>query len=138
MAADGASVSGHDRGAVGSEAAARRRLGRNVGRRALSDRRRHLCKHNMSPFAAERRRRRVQHRARSSPAAFPDRRPLSSKPACHRCCCRSTGQTDRRTDGRTPDRYMDSALHSMLTAPKINTLRVARDVLRNYCGSVDG
>jgi len=45
---------------------------------------------------------------------------------------------DRRTDGRTPDRYMDSALHSMLTAPKINTLRIARDVLRNYCGSVDG
>jgi len=49
MAADGASVSGHDRGAVGSEAAARRRLGRNAGRRALSDCRRHLCKHNTGP-----------------------------------------------------------------------------------------
>jgi len=30
-----------------------------------------------------------------------------SKPAgSRRCCCRSTGQTDRRTDGRTLDRFM--------------------------------
>ena len=28
-----------------------------------------------------------------------DRKPVSSKPAARRCCCRSTGQTDRWTDG---------------------------------------
>ena len=31
---------------------------------------------------------------------------VSSKPASHRCCCRLTGQTDRRTDGRILDRSM--------------------------------
>ena len=29
-----------------------------------------------------------------------------------RCCCRSTGQTDRQTDGRT-DRYLDPASHAI-------------------------
>ena len=33
-----------------------------------------------------------------------DRRPGCSKPAARRCCCRSTGQTDRRT----PCRYVDA------------------------------
>jgi len=39
----------------------------------------------------------------------PARRALSSKLAARRCCCRSTGQTDRRTDAVTLDRTMHAA-----------------------------
>jgi len=38
---------------------------------------------------------------------------LSSKPAAHHCCCRSTGQTDGET---TPDRYIDLALYTTQAA----------------------
>ena len=31
-----------------------------------------------------------------------------------RCCCRLTGQTDRRTDGRMPDCFTDSAGYNLL------------------------
>ena len=41
---------------------------------------------------------------------------LSSKPAVRRCCCRSTGQTERQTDGRIPDRCRDPAPHPMRAA----------------------
>jgi len=34
------------------------------------------------------------------------------KPAGHRCCCRTMGQTD----GRTPDRYTDPAPHTVRAA----------------------
>jgi len=37
--------------------------------------------------------------ARGYQSISPARRALSSKPAARRCCCGSTGQTDRRTDG---------------------------------------
>ena len=46
-----------------------------------------------------------------------------TKPAARRCCCRSTGQTDRRTDrrtnGRTPDSYIGPAPHTMRSASVI-------------------
>jgi len=34
---------------------------------------------------------------------------LSSKPASRRCCCQSTGQTDRRADGSALDQFMTLA-----------------------------
>ena len=40
---------------------------------------------------------------------------LSSKPTGRRCCCRSTGQADRRTNGRTRDRFR-TLTHTMQTA----------------------
>ena len=40
----------------------------------------------------------------------PARAALSSKPAARRCCCRSTGETDRQT----PDRFINPALRTML------------------------
>ena len=40
---------------------------------------------------------------------------LSSKPAACRWCFRSTRQTDGWTDGRTPDRYIDPALHNLMS-----------------------
>ena len=49
-------------------------------------------------FAAERRA--ATPALQSAPAAGTRRRALSSKPAGHRCCCGSTGQTDGQTDGR--------------------------------------
>jgi len=57
----------------------------------------------LAAFAAERRR--LQHGACSTAPATIDRYLLqtlaiSSKPTGRRCCCRSTGQTDRRADGR--------------------------------------
>jgi len=42
---------------------------------------------------------------------------LSSKPAAHRCCCRSTGQTD----GRTLDRLIDPVSHTMRAVSTTNT-----------------
>ena len=42
---------------------------------------------------------------------------LSSKPAAHRRCCRSTGQTD----GRTHDRYINLAVHTTRAASIIGT-----------------
>jgi len=50
-------------------------------------------------FAAERRRL-PQHCAHSCRSISPVCRALSSTPAGRRCCCRPTGQTDRRTDAR--------------------------------------
>ena len=45
-------------------------------------------------------------RARSYRSIFPARTALSSKPAGHRCCCRSMGQTDGQREGGKPDRYV--------------------------------
>jgi len=52
----------------------------------------------LSAFSAERRA--ATPVLLSAPAAGTRRRALSSKPAGHRCCCGSTGQTDGQTDGR--------------------------------------
>ena len=56
---------------------------------------------------------------------------LSSKPAGHLCCCRSTGQTH----GRTPGRYIDPAPHTMRAVP-INWCLCffCRSNYCDYCG----
>ena len=46
---------------------------------------------------------------------------LSSKPAARRCCCRSTGQTDRRVDGRTLDRFKMHTAYSGRPRSKLAT-----------------
>jgi len=65
-------------------------------------------------FAAERRR--LQNNACQQARGYwlisPARRALSSKPAGHRCCCRSMGQRDRQTS----DCYTDTVPHSMRAA----------------------
>jgi len=64
----------------------------------------HVCvvvgsQRESTAFAAERRRL-PQHCAHSCRSISPVCTALSSKPAGRRCCCRPTGQTDRRTDAR--------------------------------------
>jgi len=54
---------------------------------------------------------------------------LPGKQAAHRCCYRSTGQTDGRTD--TPYRYMDAYRYNYVHA-SINEWQFSvRNVLRN-------
>ena len=70
-------------------------------------------------FAAERRR--LQHGARSAPAAIDwyllPARGSAANPAS--AAVAAVGRWDRRTDGRTPNRYIDLAPRIMRVVPKL-------------------